>query len=469
MSTQRMLRVILAASAIILAVGAGLTPSTKNGVRASPATRGPDGEGDTILYPGRLSDIAGRPVADGAYSFAFALYATETGGEALWSEVQEGVTVRDGTFSVSLGGVEPLTLDPWAGGPLWLSVGVRGPGELGFTTLAPRQELVSAATTAAAPLADQACPHDHFGEQWSGSGDVGLWVSSIDSAGLLGGSDSYIGVVGISTPASFVWPSERQYGVYGYSYTDHGVYGRTNGDWSWHSGVFGEASKDNANGVTGWNTGAGPGVYALSKSGTGLYATTEGGRGVYAARVYSQEGDGLYVEAGGQLGYAGYVVGHVTVTGLLSKPGGGCTIDHPLEPEDKYLYHSFVESPDMKNLYDGVAVLDGEGSAWIELPTWFEALNQDYRYQLTPIGAPGPNLYIAQEIEDNRFQIAGGEPGMRVSWQVTGTRHDPFAEANRIPVEEEKPPDEQGSYLYPGANGLPQRSRVDTARNQPGQ
>ena len=469
MSTQRVLLIVLAASAIILAVSAGATPGIDNDVRASAATQSPDTEGVTIPYPGRLSDESGRPVADGAYDFAFALYSTETGGEALWSELQEDVTVGGGTFSVSLGQVEPLPLDPWAGGPLWLSVGVRGPGESGFTALTPRQELVSAAIVAAAPLGDQACPHDHFGEQWSGSGEVGLWVNSGDNAGLVSWSDSYVGVVGISTPYSFVWPSERKFGVYGYSYSDHGVYGRTYGDWSWHSGVFGEASKDNANGVTGWNNGAGPGVYALSKSGTGLYATTEGGRGVYAARVYSEAGDGLYVEAGGQLGYAGYFVGNVTVTGLLSKPGGGFKIDHPLEPEDKYLYHSFVESPDMKNLYDGVAVLDGEGSAWIDLPDWFEALNQDYRYQLTPIGAPGPNLYIAQEIEDNRFQIAGGEPGMKVSWQVTGTRHDPFAEANRIPVEEEKPPDEQGSYLYPGAYGLLETLRVDTQRDQPGQ
>jgi hypothetical protein len=31
-------------------------------------------------------------------------------------------------------------------------------------------------------------------------------------------------------------------------------------------------------------------------------------------------------------------------------------------------------------------------------PDWFSALNKDFRYQLTAIGAPGPNLYIAEEI-----------------------------------------------------------------------
>ncbi len=87
----------------------------------------------------------------------------------------------------------------------------------------------------------------------------------------------------------------------------------------------------------------------------------------------------------------------------------------------------------MKNVYDGVAALDGAGEASVELPEWFEALNQDFRYQLTPLGAPGPTLYVADEISGNRFRIAGGEPGMKVSWQVTGIRHDPYAEAHSDP------------------------------------
>jgi hypothetical protein len=36
-----------------------------------------------------------------------------------------------------------------------------------------------------------------------------------------------------------------------------------------------------------------------------------------------------------------------------------------------------------------------------------------------------------------------------VSWQVTGIRHDPYAEANRIQVLVDKPASEQGTYLYP--------------------
>lgn len=48
------------------------------------------------------------------------------------------------------------------------------------------------------------------------------------------------------------------------------------------------------------------------------------------------------------------------------------------------------------------------------LPEWFETLNRDFRYQLTAVGAPGPNLYVAEEISGNHFKIAGGQPGAKV-------------------------------------------------------
>jgi hypothetical protein len=121
----------------------------------------------------------------------------------------------------------------------------------------------------------------------------------------------------------------------------------------------------------------------------------------------------------------------------------------------------------MKNIYDGVVTLDENGTAWVELPAWFEALNRDFRYLLTPLGGAMPNLHIAQRIQNNRFQIAGGTPGMEVSWQVTGIRQDPYAEAHRIPVEQEKPPEEQGLYLYPELYGQPANLGVDYQANHP--
>ncbi len=174
--------------------------------------------------------------------------------------------------------------------------------------------------------------------------------------------------------------------------------------------------------------------------------------------------------------YAAILDGKVKITGNLEKAGGSFKIDHPLDPANKYLCHSFVESPDMKNVYDGVVVLDRKGKAEIELPDWFGILNKDFRYQLTAIGAPGPNLYIAEKISEattntkyssskrsssnknnnnSRFKIAGGTSGMEVSWQVTGIRRDPWANANRIEVEEDKPAKERGYYLHPDVYNQP--------------
>jgi hypothetical protein len=160
-------------------------------------------------------------------------------------------------------------------------------------------------------------------------------------------------------------------------------------------------------------------------------------------------GGGLVVAGGGSFGNGLTVNGNLNVNGNVAKLSGSFKIDHPLDPANKYLYHSFVESPDMMDIYNGIVVLDKAGEAWITMPDWFQALNGDFRYQLTAIGAPGPNLYVAKEISGNRFKIAGGKPGKKVSWQVTGIRHDAYAEDHRIPVEEVKPAGERGKYLYP--------------------
>jgi hypothetical protein len=122
----------------------------------------------------------------------------------------------------------------------------------------------------------------------------------------------------------------------------------------------------------------------------------------------------------------------LTVTGAMSKGSGTFLIDHPLAPYSKLLYHSFVESPDVKNIYDGVTTLNQSGEAVIELPSYFEALNKDFRYQFFPHFEAMPRLYVKEEIKNNRFTIAGGKPGGEITWQVTGTRHDPYIVANPI-------------------------------------
>jgi hypothetical protein len=209
------------------------------------------------------------------------------------------------------------------------------------------------------------------------------------------------------------------------------------------------------------------GVNGLSDSGDGVYGGSDYGHGLVGISAY---GVGLYSESV-RNDYAAVLDGKVKITGNLEKAGGSFKIDHPLDPANKYLCHSFVESPDMKNVYDGVVVLDRKGKAEIELPDWFGAINKDFRYQLTAIGAPGPNLYIAEEIHDkttnytsnnknSRFKIAGGTSGMKVSWQVTGIRKDPWANANRIQVEEDKPANERGYYLHPDRYSQPEENGI---------
>ena len=138
------------------------------------------------------------------------------------------------------------------------------------------------------------------------------------------------------------------------------------------------------------------------------------------------------------------VGGNLNVTGAITAGTKDFKIDDPVDPNHKYLYHASIESSEMKNMYDGVATLDTNGEAVVELPAWFEALNRDFRYQLTAVGAPGPNLYIKEKVRNNRFRIGGGEPGAEVSWQVTGIRHDTWANAHPLRVEEEKSLAEHG-------------------------
>ena len=203
------------------------------------------------------------------------------------------------------------------------------------------------------------------------------------------------------------------------------------------------------------------------QGGVGLF-----GVGGTSTGAGNSAGHGLEAFAGFGLdaadGLAGKFHGDVQVTGVLSKAGGSFKIDHPLDPENKYLSHSFVESPDMKNIYDGVVSLDANGEAVIEMPEWFAVLNRDFRYLLTAVGAPMPGLYIAEEIANNRFKISGGVARLKVSWQVTGIRQDAWANKNRIRVEETKPEKERGHYLHADAFGQAEERGVEWA-NQPDQ
>jgi hypothetical protein len=300
----------------------------------------------------------------------------------------------------------------------------------------------------------------------SGNGVVGEATSSTGiNNGVFGrsASTSGNGVGGIATATT-----GNTYGVSGQTNTagfGAGVIGSANANTGTAFGVFGGANGTSGNGVFGYasaTSGYTSGVagFVESPNGTAGQFTTHSGSGLLlTGNSGSSFTQVFYVDASGN----GYFAGNLNVIGNLSKGSGSFKIDDPLDPANKTLSHSFVESPDMKNIYDGVVQLDANGQVWVDLPQYFDALNRDFRYQLTAIGAPGPGLYIAQEIAGNRFKIEGGKPGAKVSWQVTGVRQDAYAKAHRVPVEEDKAATERGYYLHPDAFGQPQSKGIEMA------
>jgi hypothetical protein len=187
-----------------------------------------------------------------------------------------------------------------------------------------------------------------------------------------------------------------------------------------------------------------------------------------AASVYAWANRGPFaraVHATSYSGYAGLFEGKVEVRGPLLKPGGSFRIDHPEDPENRYLSHSFVESSERLNVYSGVVTTDENGLADVELPSYFESLNRDFSYQLTVIGQFAQAI-VEQEARDHRFSIRTDVPSVRVSWLVTGIRQDPWARANPLAVEEDKPEQERGRYLYPEAHGQPRERSVSYEAEQ---
>ncbi|MGV8039986.1 MAG: hypothetical protein AB2L07_07900 [Thermoanaerobaculaceae bacterium] len=282
--------------------------------------------------------------------------------------------------------------------------------------------------------------------------DTGLWVNATSALAIDGRSTSNTAIIATSGGSG-------KAGVYGRNTqttgtASYGVLGEG------PVGVKGTISGSTGIGVWGWGGNRGTGVLGISSTGVQGESTTADGAGVYGI---ANNGVASYAIWGTSANsYAGYFSGKVHVNGTLSKSAGSFRIDHPLDPAGKYLSHSFVESPDMMNVYNGNVVTDEGGRAVVELPDYFEALNRDFRYQLTVIGRFAQAI-VEEEVAGNRFVIRTNLGGVKVSWQVTGIRRDAYAEAHRIPVEEAKPELERGSYLHPELFGQPEETGIEWA------
>jgi hypothetical protein len=291
-------------------------------------------------------------------------------------------------------------------------------------------------------------------------------ISRLFVATDLGGKapiDSFAAIVGYSISA----PSAVYGGVYGtYNQNVYGVGVQGVG----YGGIeyvdfFGSDVVD-----VGVHGSATIGVSAIG-SAFGLYAeaadlTEETATTQYA--VFASTANGT-----AETQYAGYFDGNVSVVGNLDKGSGTFKIDNPIDPANKYLYHSFVESPDMMNIYNGNITTDGNGLAIVTMPAYFDALNKEFRYQLTAIGTFAQAI-VKDELNDNRFTIQTNQPNVKVSWQVTGVRKDKYAEANRVQVEVEKEPWNKGFFLHAKEFGLdksksiPHRAALKLSTAAPG-
>lgn len=298
----------------------------------------------------------------------------------------------------------------------------------------------------------------------NGTGGLGIGVYGSQAGsgwGVYGTTPSGIGVHGNSTSG---------FGLYGLSTSGTGVYGTSTNSVAGQFEITNSTSTSTA--VVTNQSGLGHGVYATVNNASNIVAalrgqTNGGGYGVFGQTTgtgvagrfenvnAANTNDALQVvtnSTGNAARFTGNVVvtGNLTVSGTVAKGGGTFKIDHPLDPQNKYLYHSFVESDEMMNIYNGNVTLNSNGEATVTMPNWFQAVNTEFRYQLTCIGGFA-QVYVAEEVNGNQFKIAGGKPGMKVSWQVTGVRNDPFAQKYRVQVEVEKPAAERGTYLHPEA------------------
>lgn len=270
----------------------------------------------------------------------------------------------------------------------------------------------------------------------SSGADTALWAQSstgygIDArsdlgAALIATSNGHDGVQGVSSAAA-------KSGVYGVNSDANGY------------GVVGHNSNSGANGNLGYGS-------------TGVF-----GEGLTAVQA-NGDSYGVLAISTGASGFGGWFSTRVHITGGLDVSGTkNFKIDHPFDPSGSYLVHAAVESSEVLNQYSGTVVLDEAGRATVEFDLWFGEINTDFRYQLTAIGAAAPNLHVAREVTDNRFEIAGGSPGLRVSWQITARRNDAYMQQYPFQVEEPKTGIENGTYLCPECHDQPESASTHAA------
>lgn len=283
----------------------------------------------------------------------------------------------------------------------------------------------------------------------SGGGVVGVSNgSSADADGVLGEAEYGNGVVGVAT-GTFA------YGIEGFGFNALSGSGEDGSLAIYARGGDGDPNnpREGADGID-------------SYGGNGGTGGSDGKGGYFLGGSGTSYGDGIYAAAGSSSAsaWAGDFLGDVNIVGTLYAGAKDFKIDHPLDPANKYLVHTSVESSEMMNIYTGNITTDAQGLATVQLPDWFEALNTDFRYQLTVIGQFAQAI-VSREIQNHEFAIRTSASGVKVSWQVTGVRQDAFAKAHPLTAEQDKGARLRGFYIHPELYGAPPEKQIEWARH----
>ena len=439
----------------------GLLSSTTPG-SGSAAVRG-ENRGTNVDGYGVWGSHAGYGVGVyGTSRYSSGVRGESTYGTGGWFSAQTGVygysptyQLGEGVAGTANGGPQAHGVDGYSLtgiGVYGKSAGTSNTGVHGVANVGPGASGVSGESSSGAGVYGYSSGGtgqgvSGFSAAANGTGVIGTANNGAGAYAVAGKSSSGTGVYGQST-------SNLGKGVYGVALNGYG------GNFIGQTGVYAYSGAASGVGVVGVASTGPSGVYGLSDSDALSSPLPAGVRGVQTGTY----GVGVYGEMTGPAGYAGFFEGDVGITGnCLGCTGpGSMKIDDPLDPARKYLQHAGVASSEQLDLYSGNAVTDKRGFATVTLPRWFQALNRDFRYQLTVVGKEHWDARAAvwEEIARNRFTIRTDQPRVRVSWEVTAVRHDPHANASRSAVEIRKAPSEQGKYLHPEAYAKPKRAAI---------
>ena len=395
-------------------------------------------------YQGKLSD--GAAAANGVYDLQFQLFNAVTGGAARTTLITvEDVQVTNGIFTVQLNlgaaaiveniAVPNLKFNPAIldGGNSFFEIGVRAGTSTGaFTILAPRQSLTAvplAVRAQTAATAFRAVNADNATNATNATNSAQLGGAAANQ--FVQTNDSRLSDARTPTAGSpnYIQNTTTQQANSSFNISGGGTLGGTL-----------TADSVTANGVRA--RGGAPGGFGVNNNGY----TFSGNNGDDDSGLFSN-GNGLvslYTNATERIRITD---SGLQVFGTLTANTKNFKIDHPLDPLNKTLTYTSVESPDMMNIYNGNITTNANGEAVVTMPDYFEALNKDFRYQLTVIGTFAQAI-VLEKIKGNTFKIKTDKPNVEVSWQVTGIRHDKFAEDKQIQVEQEKSAADKGKCLY---------------------